>query len=277
MKPLTNCPYCAEPVEPGVTKCRSCGESLEKKPELAPMRVGSGDVFDPTDAIKWPFDDPDWVKKTLLGALFWFLGAFSILFLFIPLFIFLGYQVRIARQQRDHPGRRPMPEWDDFGTLIKDGFLLFIAVLLPPLLVGMVVALIIGVVVAAAVASTGGGRGGGGPPPVLILGVIGLELGGIVLALLYSYLLPAILMEYLETGSAAASFRVGEIWRRVTTVDYLILFVCDMAVGMLGGMGVLLCYVGAFITVPLSMYVRSALAGRFLAREHNRLHGLTTT
>jgi hypothetical protein len=265
---MTNCPYCAEPLEPGVAKCRSCGESLDKKPEQAPLAVGKGDPYDPTDAIKWPFDDPDWVKKTLMGTLF-MIVPFGFLLL-------VGYQVRVARQQRNHPGRRPMPEWDDYGTLLKDGFLFLVAVVLPPLFVVMVCALVMGGIGVAVGMSGGGGGRGGGPPAAFLIGIIAFEFMMIGLSLLYQYLIPAILMEYLETGSAAACFRVGEIWRRVTTVDYLLLFLCDFVVGMLGGMGAVACYIGLFFTVPLSMYVRAGLAGRFLAREHNRMHGLTT-
>jgi hypothetical protein len=267
MKP--NCPYCAEPVEPGALKCRSCGEALDKAIDTTPaVRVGSGDPFDPTDCIKWPFDDPDWVKKTLFGSL-------SMIIPFAVL-VLMGYQVRIAREQRDHPGRRPMPEWDNIGDLVKDGFFFFVTVVLPPMLLLMTLGCVIGGGAYAMAASGGGGGGRGGPPPAFVLGMIAFEFAFIGLSFLYSYLVPAILMEYLETGSVLSSFRVGELWRRVTTVDYLILFLCDLVVGMLGGMGMVACYVGLFFTIPLSMYIRAGLIGRYLAREHARVHGLAT-
>ena len=45
-------------------------------------------------------------------------------------------------------------------------------------------------------------------------------------------------------------------------------------VNMLGSMGFIACYIGAFFTIPLGLYVQAGLIGRYLHREHAKEHGL---
>src|SRR5258706_8636500 len=57
------------------------------------------------DALKYPFDDKDWVKKVAIGA--------ALTLTIIGGLAVAGYGVRLARRiLRHEPG---LPEWDDFG------------------------------------------------------------------------------------------------------------------------------------------------------------------
>ena len=77
------------------------------------------DSIDLGRAFKAPFADKDWVKKTLLGAVFGF-----------PFFFFLLPAVSGAMLdyiQSVSQGREELPEWTDFGTKWVHGLLLTIA------------------------------------------------------------------------------------------------------------------------------------------------------
>src|SRR3990172_7400347 len=66
-------------------------------------------------AIGFVTDDPEWLKKVLVGGVFALLCAIlgGVLFLF-------GYVARVLR--RVAAGEtRPLPEWDDLGGVFCDG------------------------------------------------------------------------------------------------------------------------------------------------------------
>ncbi len=70
--------------------------------------------------LRFPFDDPRWQNKALIGVL---LSIGSILLFPISLVLALplsGYSLRLMKQVIQ--GREPsMPEWDDWGELFTDG------------------------------------------------------------------------------------------------------------------------------------------------------------
>lgn len=71
-------------------------------------------------AFTFPFKDPRWVTKLAIAV-----GLSLLNFLVIPVFIFSGYSYRIMKRiivDRQPPG---LPEWDDWGGLIKDGLRLY--------------------------------------------------------------------------------------------------------------------------------------------------------
>ncbi|MBN1202217.1 MAG: DUF4013 domain-containing protein, partial [Anaerolineae bacterium] len=69
-------------------------------------------------AVKFPFDDDDWIVKTVIGTLLSFIPLFS-----------AGYQVNVARNvMRDR--EYPLPGSDDIGPVLTDGILATIAAIL---------------------------------------------------------------------------------------------------------------------------------------------------
>jgi len=79
------------------------------------------------NALKYPITN---IKSFVIGAL---LTLFSILF--IPFLLVQGYVVKIIRET--NKGSDFMPEWEDWKTLLFDGFFVFaieVAYLLPSLL-----------------------------------------------------------------------------------------------------------------------------------------------
>src|SRR5262245_229692 len=76
---------------------------------------GGGGTLDFGRAFQFVFEDPDWVKKILLGGLFQLL---AIVVIGIPFFI--GYFLRVIRRTAQGEAR-PLPDWDDLGGLFSEG------------------------------------------------------------------------------------------------------------------------------------------------------------
>lgn len=73
---------------------------------------------DVSKAFQHFFDDPEWVTKTIIGALL----------VIVPIlnFVVYGYEVRVIRNvKKGEP--RPLPAWDDFGAFFNDGLYLGLA------------------------------------------------------------------------------------------------------------------------------------------------------
>lgn len=70
------------------------------------------------------FEDKDWLKKMLFGGLFTFLSMFLIGIPFL-----MGYLLRMVK--KGIAGEfLPLPEWDDFGGLFKEGLMYSLAIII---------------------------------------------------------------------------------------------------------------------------------------------------
>src|SRR6185503_25419 len=66
-------------------------------------------------AFRFVVEDPDWIKKILIGGAFTLLAAVLVGAPFV-----MGYLVRLTRNvARGEP--RPLPEWNDLGGLFMEG------------------------------------------------------------------------------------------------------------------------------------------------------------
>lgn len=108
------------------------------------------DSIDIGRAVKAPFNDQNWISKTLLGFLWLLLGVTA------P--AVYGAQIEYVRGVAE--GREDLPTWDDFGGKWIKGFLLAIAyfIYLLPIWILAFVLLLPGIVAAA---SSGGDYGAG--------------------------------------------------------------------------------------------------------------------
>jgi len=68
--------------------------------------------------FKYPFTDPRWFQKMLVGAL---LVLASMIIWVIPSVFVTGYLSRISRRIISGDGQAALPEWDDWGKLFVDG------------------------------------------------------------------------------------------------------------------------------------------------------------
>ena len=159
------------------------------------------------EAVRAMFKDPDWLKKIAIGALFSFLGFILIGSIIVQGYL-LAYGERVARAEP-----RPLPEWEDFGELMRKGLLGFLVVIvysLPIILVVFGFALLMFPLTFAAAASGVSDDAIGGIFTLAICGGIALVLP---FTLLIYIIVPAAHAQLiLHNYDLGAAFRLREVF-----------------------------------------------------------------
>jgi hypothetical protein len=161
------------------------------------------------DALAYPCTDEQWLRRLGIGGVV-LLGSV----LFVPLFIFFGYIVRVLRSVA--AGYNTPPDFADIGSLIVDGIKLYaitlayaLPVILTPIFAGAFgQALGLGTSVA-------GSDPGAEPVATSILGL--LLVGSAVVGIVAVYSVPAAVTHFAYTGSMKAAFDVRTV---VGTVSF---------------------------------------------------------
>lgn len=194
-------------------------------------------------------EDPRWKEKVAIGAA---LGLLS--FLIVPIFIMIGYTLRLMQNIRD--GKQlPLPEWDDWSGDLVRGFKLFVVYLvwaLPLILVS--IPMTIGGVMAdsdSGIATTLG---------VTIL--VGTSCLTILYGIFITLMTPGFTLWFARDEEIRSGLQLSEIfqWTRehVTEVILFMLayIVASFVITMVASIvGVLLCFVGLIVTVPVATFV----------------------
>jgi Protein of unknown function (DUF4013) len=193
-------------------------------------------------ALGFVFEDPDWLKKVLLGGLFALLG-----FLIIGSLLVGGYWLRLVRRVARGEAR-PLPEWTDWGGILMDGLMVLgvyivhvLALVLPLGAVGC----LLGVVAAALGGNKQTSDAAGLLAGVGILGVYALVM---VLAVALALYLPAVLTRLAVLGRFNVAFEVREnvgLIRR-NLGDYALALVIFLVANFISQFGVILFCVGIF-------------------------------
>jgi hypothetical protein len=158
--------------------------------------------MDVAKAFTFVTEDERWMGKIGIGAA---ISLASILIIPIPLLV--GYMVGITRNVKEGV-ERPLPEWDDFGQLFKDGLSVMVGqiVYTLPFWVIMCIAL---------VASVGLGSMADISEDVMAAGFLatwGLVIClSLIFALALLFLSPALVIQYVNTNELGAMFRFGEV------------------------------------------------------------------
>ena len=212
-------------------------------------------------AFSFVFDDPEWVKKILVGGLI-LLAGFIIPIL--PGLVLYGYALEITH--RVYQGRSDaLPEWDDIGGYFVRGFLLSVAIffwLMPVIL--LITCVAGGVAVAASVS--------GEDVIAVFSGFILFGLLGVMFLLLLLWtvaILPIIAGRYAVEERFGAMFEFGEIMqevRRVGAGPLLILLLTVIVAGFISQLGFVLCFVGVAFTSFYSYLVIAHGAGQVYRR-----------
>lgn len=180
-----------------------------------------------TDSLKYP--SSNWKKVLILGVMI----LFS--FLIIPLFIVLGYFVRVLKASL--AGLEDLPEFDEWVDMIVDGIKVF--------LVGIVYSLPAIVILAVSMIAIWGSLSSitamqsTGMSPTTALGMFtGIGFIGMIIAILYMLIITPILyiaianMAYNEELGAA--FRVSEIFGLISQIGWVDLIVWYVVVILIG-------------------------------------------
>lgn len=208
-------------------------------------------------AFAFVFDDPEWVKKILIG------GAVSL----IPLvggFIVYGYMLEIARRAYVASGDE-LPEWDDIGGMLAAGFFLWLGYViwfLPVIslfLCGMVA------VILPALAT-----GDDALITISFLVAFGLFMPVIFLvSTLATVLQPLLLGRYAIERRFGAMFEFSAIIadiRAIGAVPLLLLLVTVLAAQSAASLGFILCIIGLIFTSFYASVVTAHSAGQIYRR-----------
>lgn len=217
------------------------------------------------EAVRAMFKDPDWVQKLLLASLFSFLGIFIIGGIILQGYL-LAYAERVSRAEP-----RPLPEWDDYGELLRKGFIGMVVALvyaLPIVVVAVVLTLLMIPIIAASSA------GGANADTIAGIGTLAI-CGGMAIAIPFLYLIMAlvpaahiqlILHDY-ELGSA---FRLGEVFGliRRNLGQYILMTVLYFAALMfLSQIGQLACLIGIYPATVICQFFQYHLLGQICWHE----------
>ncbi len=206
----------------------------------APAPAGSVDFG---RSFTFVTEDPEWVKKILIG------GAFSLacaLLVGVP--FVLGYFSRTLRNVvQGEP--RPMPDWDDLGGLFSEGLRLTAVYLVYTLGIVAVLAAFGCVLMLPVMALSGSGH-----RPSEALGVMGglgiVALYGLVMvvSLALAVYLPAALARAALRGTVADGFAWREVlgFIRANLGNYFLTLVIYLLASFVAQFGILLCCVGVF-------------------------------
>ncbi|HEX9982132.1 MAG TPA: DUF4013 domain-containing protein [Thermoanaerobaculia bacterium] len=187
------------------------------------------------------FEDPEWLRKILIGGLFYLAGFFIVGWFFI-----LGYAAQTTRNViagREHP----LPEWDDLGNYFAEGLRIagvWLVYMLP--LFFLFGALIVPAVMMGALAGNENEAGQ----------VIATGMTGCIYCLMFPLMLalmawmPAVMLRVAVRQTFASAFEFRVIWRfiRGNVANYLLAIVVWMVARFIGGFGVMFFCIGVIFT-----------------------------
>ena len=220
---------------------------------MATSPTAAREPFDFAGGLRFVFDDPDWIKKILIGGLFSLLGMLLIGFVFVA-----GYVLRLT-QRKAQGEPRPLPDWNDLGGIFSDG-LKAVAVYLGHMMVILlpVGAIAVMLIMVASLSSNSHGRGSDAAAGLMGLGIVGLYAIIGIGSLLLAIYIPAPMLRLALGASVGSAFdpRENLALIRRNIGNYALALVLYLLVSFLSQFGVLLCCVGAF---PVSFWAMCVL------------------
>jgi hypothetical protein len=236
--------------------------------------------MDINKAVRFVTEDRQWLSKLLIGVLMSVLG-----FLIVPALILQGYVVKLIRQVMNGQWDG-LPEWEDWGDLLRDGFFVTVAEIVYTL--PFILLMIIGIAATGGLASLTGSEDLAGLFATTgVLGLLCLVLLFVVALLL---LMPAILIQYAIKDDFGALFRFSEVFDiiRNNMADILIVFlvsvVAAIVIGLVSGViAIIPClgWIAAFLiglaTAPYMSFLTGHLYGQIAGKVLGNKSGGSVT
>ena len=203
-------------------------------------------------------EDPDWLKKILIG------GAFVLacsLLVGIP--FVLGYFSRTLKNVVDGASR-PLPEWDDLGGIFGDGLRLTAVYLVHLVGVLAVVALFLAVFLVPTLLSSGSDHAARALGPLGALVGVGLYALLMLVSLATAVYVPAALVRSTLQGTIGAGleWRENVAFIKANLANYALALVSYLVAAFVAQFGVLLCCVGVFPAAFWSYLVLAMALGQ---------------
>jgi hypothetical protein len=204
-------------------------------------------------SISYVFQDPNWIKKVLIGGLLSLIPFFGTL-------IVVGYWIRIATNVANGFDL-PLPEWNDFGgdfvRGLKAAAALFIWAI--PLIV------LAGCGAIPSIALSGSNSAASSLAGLFTFGAFAF---GFLLWIIVAFISPIIIGRVAMGGSFTDAFQVREvlIQARENLVPLLLAVAMAYALGIAAYFGLILCLVGYVFTSFLAYMMLSHLYGQLWRR-----------
>lgn len=210
-----------------------------------PPAMPTRDTIDLGRAFRFVVEDPDWIKKILIGGVFTLLSGVLVGAVFV-----VGYGVRLTRRVAAGDPR-PLPEWEDLGGMFGEGLrglAIYLVYVLPVAIVPMAFA----VALAMAGAGLSGAPGARDASDALgALAAVGLMVVYAVTAILMLALalyVPAAMARFVMLDRLSAGFEVREnlAFIRRNLGNYAMALLLYLLASFASQLGILLCCVGIF-------------------------------
>lgn len=216
------------------------------------------------NVFRFPFRDPKWSNKLLVGAALFFAGFIIPL---VPLLPVMGYLARLVRAGARNEDPARLPEWDNWGELFVDGLRLTAASLIG-ILPGLVIMIAGYVVYMISIFSMNTTHGGNSPEAIFsflaAFGVFFICLAlGMLLMLASALVLPPAMAHVAVKGHFGAFFQVGEWWRilranfggfLIATGVFMMIYLLAMVVYQVMYFTIILCVFTPLALAPILFY-----------------------
>jgi hypothetical protein len=203
-------------------------------------------TIDFAQCLRFVFEDPEWIKKMLIGGLFALLSP-----LIVGAFFVAGYWARLVKRVAAGEAR-PLPDWDDLGGIFGDGVRIVGLYFIYTLGAGLIVGIPAGVGCLALIslgAAAGRSEDAGGAVAALGgLGFTGIYAFFLLLMLTLALYLPAAFVRVVIKDDFGAGFAFRETFQfiKANLGNYALSLVLHLLAGFVAQFGVLLCCVGVF-------------------------------
>lgn len=205
-------------------------------------------------AITYVFQDPQWLKKVLIGGLLFFIPIIGWL-------IIGGYWLRVIRQVAQGQDV-PLPEWNDFGgDLVRclKGFVVYVVWALPVIVLA---------VCTGALGAIGDGTGSDASRAMAaVLALVGNCLLFLI-SLVIAFFQPLFYSRLAMSEQISDGLAFGAIFSEVQGrfVDLLVVLIVAFVISLVASFGLLLCLIGIVFTSFLGYVMTGHLYGQVRRR-----------
>lgn len=231
------------------------GKMTRAMTTLSTPPTASQVVISPGEAFTFPFRDPDWPIKFLLGGC---VVLLSLALVGIP--VLYGYLIQLTRNVRD--GRpHPLPEWRDLGVMFLTGlkYLVVLFIYALPIFIVMI-PLVIFIVFNVLIA--GGGENFNlldeFPGIIALAALVGLY------SLATTFIRPVLSVRFADNERIGDALSPVVVLRDVagTWQQCIVIVVLTIAIGFLAAAGLLLLIIGVVLTAFYARLVEFHLYGQ---------------
>lgn len=203
-------------------------------------------------AFSYILEDPEWVRKSLIGALFVILSLFI-----LPIFVIAGYYLELIQNvARGNP--RPLPEWDNIGDKFVKGLVFGLKLLVVTLVYALPIIIITILQVAISAIASDSKTGGG-----LVLLTIPLSLLSMVFSIALAFVSPLLTIHVIrDSMSEAFNFPLIIKEIRENFVNLLLVVLGMLLAGFVAQLGFIACLIGVVWTAFLAQLVEGNLIGQ---------------